>query len=520
MALDFAPTQEQQAIIDAIVGTKSNLFVPAKAGCAKTSSVQFACRAMSPCSALYLAFNKKNADEAKEVLPDWVTTKTFNALGHAALAKVLGRKLILDPSKLFNTTREVFKQLSIRDQELFSAVTNLLSAIRKLPFVPNVIVGMKYKSLVEETQDLWDELFDTAGVPATLDPKDVREVACVVLNIMVSAMKEGKIDYDDQVWGSVCFHGIFQPYAVVFVDEAQDLSWLNREQLRKTGGRLIVIGDPLQAIYQFRGADAKSMENIRGLKKPDSWIDLPLNVTFRVPKVLVARQLSHAPGFTAFHLNPQGEFLDNLQLPWGPGYVRSLLSHSPSVAILSRNNAPLLTLAFRLIAAGIAPNYLGRDIGKNLKALVRTICGDRVLPAQEFEHLVELWREKEIYNAQQKGQDSKLDQINDRADCILAVLASGCLDSEAVQARMDSLFSSKSGMIDLSTGHKSKGLEWTHVFHLDPGSLPSKWAMKAAAEGNPTQMEQDLNLKYVIETRAKRTLEYRKSSKDLWDLKA
>jgi ATP-dependent exoDNAse (exonuclease V) beta subunit len=48
------------------------------------------------------------------------------------------------------------------------------------------------------------------------------------------------------------------------------------------------------------------------------------------------------------------------------------------------------------------------------------------------------------------------------------------------------------GTITLTTGHKAKGLEFDVVYHLDP------WLCR--------DDDQDLNLKYVITTRARREL--------------
>jgi superfamily I DNA/RNA helicase len=58
-----------------------------------------------------------------------------------------------------------------------------------------------------------------------------------------------------------------------------------------------------------------------------------------------------------------------------------------------------------------------------------------------------------------------------------------------------------SGILVLSTIHKSKGREWNTVFWLDrAGTCPSKYARQA------WQQEQEINLQYVAATRAKRSL--------------
>jgi superfamily I DNA/RNA helicase len=56
------------------------------------------------------------------------------------------------------------------------------------------------------------------------------------------------------------------------------------------------------------------------------------------------------------------------------------------------------------------------------------------------------------------------------------------------------------GPIQLLSGHKAKGLEWPVVYHLDPHRIPSPWSRDGEA------LEQELNIRYVIETRAKEAL--------------
>lgn len=68
------------------------------------------------------------------------------------------------------------------------------------------------------------------------------------------------------------------------------------------------------------------------------------------------------------------------------------------------------------------------------------------------------------------------------------------------------MFSKDSLRITLATGHKAKGLEWPTVIHLDPWRVPSKYAKQALSEGHTIPMEQDLNLRYVIETRTMQKL--------------
>jgi superfamily I DNA/RNA helicase len=73
---------------------------------------------------------------------------------------------------------------------------------------------------------------------------------------------------------------------------------------------------------------------------------------------------------------------------------------------------------------------------------------------------------------------------------------------EDLYAVIDDLFADGvTGMLVLSTIHKSKGREWERVYWLNrAGTCPSKWATQA------WQRNQEDNLCYVAATRAKAEL--------------
>jgi hypothetical protein len=192
---------------------------------------------------------------------------------------------------------------------------------------------------------------------------------------------------------------------VVVVDEAQDLSSLNHAMLGKClrpDGRLIAVGDPKQAIYAFRGAHSQSMEQIRGLRQ--SWLDRPLTMTFRCPRVIVARQQSHAPGFRTGPSNAEGRFIrlpanaqEHYELGSEPSWNLSqflALEPQSSPVVLCRNNGPLLSLAFKLLRRGIGCYMLGRDLGKGLERLSKEIAKDDELPAEKVAGLIQIGRQR------------------------------------------------------------------------------------------------------------------------------
>lgn len=327
---------------------------------------------------------------------------------------------------------------------------------------------------------------------------------------------------DGIITHNCCFNGQFPRYGLLLGDEVQDWSVMNRVMAQRTcSGRLILVGDPRQSIYQFRGADSSSMERLRALRT--AWIDLPLSVTFRCPKVIVDRQQSHAPSFTAFHSNKIGEVVKFQKYPpmpnqpgeagstprlmeagpqtWSWPQVEKLTAHG-TIAILCRNNAPLLKIAFRLLRQNTAVTMLGRDIGKTLIAVSKKVLPDDDMTAVECVSTVNLWRESQVALANANGQEEKVANLHDQAECLLAVIEGARAETaSAIRWYLRELFERASGHVVISTIHRAKGLEWSTVLHLDPWRIPSKHAMQ-----NPVQMQQEKNLLYVAETRCQSLL--------------
>ena len=80
--------------------------------------------------------------------------------------------------------------------------------------------------------------------------------------------------------------------------------------------------------------------------------------------------------------------------------------------------------------------------------------------------------------------------VIDKAECMKVFATWGNTLEQAIAYAKDIL--ARKGTIHLSTGHKAKGMEWDTVYHLDKQLLSKE--------------DQDLNLKYVITTRAKKEL--------------
>jgi DNA helicase-2/ATP-dependent DNA helicase PcrA len=470
------PTPEQQAIIDFALQSKESLLINALAGAAKTTTLELICRALPVQPILSLAFNKRIAEEMKKRLPGHVTSKTLNAVGHGIWASACGKRLTVDPKKSFELLKVVIEELPRNERsdarDCFAEVLKAISAAKMQGYIPEGKFSHA-KRLTSRTD--FNESFDEE--PGLL----VLSLVDEVLSRSIAAAYEGLIDFDDQIYMPTLFGGTFPRFPLVLVDEAQDLSSLNHAMLRKlVTARLIAVGDPYQSIYAFRGAMTSSMARLR---EEFAMHEMTLSVSFRCPRKVVRRAWFRVPFMKWFEQAEEGhvEQLD----------VWSTRDIPDGAAIICRNNAPLYKTAMDLIRAGRGVQLVGADIGPGLVKVLRSL-GPESTPKEQCYGLIDKWEAERLRKARGKAS------IADRAECLRVFVSFGRNLGEAI-SYAEHLFKQQ-GPVQLLSGHKSKGLEWDTVYHLDPWRIPSTYA------ATPEELEQELNVRYVIETRAKREL--------------
>lgn len=175
---------------------------------------------------------------------------------------------------------------------------------------------------------------------------------------------------------------------------------------------------------------------------------------------------------------------------------------SPDDAILCRNTAPLVSMAFGFIRRNVGVRILGRDIGAGLITLI-----DKLKPTDtlDLEGKLRDWCNSETRKLYARGHEASAAAVEDKVTCIQVFIDN--LDDKhisSLKTKIESLFSDNNkGLLTLCTIHKAKGLEWTTVFILDRDLyMPSKWAQKS------WELKQENNLLYVAVTRAKLNLRY------------
>lgn len=482
----MTPTPEQAEILRVAKESTDSLLINALAGAAKTTTLVMLAHALPLQAMLCVAFNKRIADEMQKRMPGHVQCKTINAIGHQALGRMMGCRLTVDTKKNYNLLKEEFDKLPEgqrnRLAEGFSSILRALGMAKANGYVPKAFASMAQGLINRE------ELIDVIAPAIDVELEDEHlDLLDHVLGIGITKAYKGYIDFDDQIYIPTLFGGTFTKFPLVMVDEAQDLSALNHETVRKlVGNRLIAVGDPWQSIYAFRGAH---MDSMQWLKNEFSMKELTLSVSFRCPRKIVELARFHVP-----HFKWRDGAEDGIVLSlghWGTEQIPE------SAAILCRNNAPLFGCALKLIRSGRGVKLVGAEIGPNLIKTLRKL-GDAGMVQERVRSAINEWEQTQL----SKAREARKASIKDRAECLRVFADFGNTLSEAI-AYAEHLFAS-TGTISLLTGHKAKGLEWDAVFWLDPWRLPSKWAKLAAEAGDDRQLQQELNLKYVIQTRAKK----------------
>lgn len=408
-----------------------------------------------------------------------VDVRTLNGVGYSVLLQY-DRDTQVDKDKGFRIAQEIAGA---------SANVKLASTIKKA-------ASYLRAQCITEVEEAEEALFamEIDAAPFATD----NELAQMALRAIHASEKMiGIVDFDDQVTLPVTLGlSTKHPYDNVIIDEAQDL---NEAQLRLclrvagNDGRIIVIGDPKQAIYIFRGADGGTYNRIVERLKARR---LMLTVTYRCAKAIVREANRFVPDLVAAPGAPEGSVT---RITFDQ--MRKLLK--PGDFVLSRTNAALVDQCTAAIRAGIRSNIQGRDLGQSLAALVRKADANDV---EELTEWIEAWQVRETEKRQKKDQDTR--PVIDRAQCVIA-FTFGCRSVAEVLRAIATMFEDvkDADRVVFSTTHRAKGLERERVFVLASTYLKPR-PVRDPDTGIVEFMvsEEERNLYYVAVTRAKTAL--------------
>lgn len=462
------PTDEQLHVLDLMKDKDRPIMIRAFAGTGKSSTLE-----MDTKPRLYVVFAKRNCDEAIKKqkagkIGRDVTIVTANGLGHRGWAKALGMKLNLDDNKC----RDIYKTMirnapKPQQNEMWNVYNDVLSTIKmakSVGYIPDGTYPFANHLLTRE------EFMDLDIHDERISETVMRQVDAVLNQSIISAYS-GTIDYNDQIYMSALFGGKWDWYPQAQVDEYQDMNPVNHVMLYKIFDnhcRPVGVGDECQNIFKFRGAQQGGMQKTIDRYSMDV---CELSVCFRCPQAVVENARWRVPQFKWIKPGGHVERLPTLD-------YRDFPDHA---TIICRNNAPIFRLAMQLISSGRSVSVAGTDIGPRVVNIMRRL-GNEDMSRASLVAAIRDWKEAKL------EQESKT--AVDIADCMLAFAERGKTLGQAI-GYAEWLFKQE-GNIHLLTGHKSKGLEFDTVYLLDTFLLKDD--------------EQDLNLRYVMQTRSSNQL--------------
>lgn len=455
------PTQEQQLIIDS-ARQRHNLAITAFAGSGKTATCMFVAKELTKPS-LYIAFNKSIATEANEKFPIHVDCKTLHSLAYAD---------IISPNKMFKKvsgfvdTKEVIqlldKQLELlTDSEVLEVVYLVIDVIR-------FFCQSASFSLEDFSEEYLSEAY-TSEQRAMYKPLVVQVWAA-----MTSKSSNLKMTHDVYLKLFQLSKPVLDQYEVIYLDEAQDSNPVSLDIFyRQTHAQLVMVGDPYQSIYEWRGA-INAFDTI-----PTSFVRKELTESFRFTQEIadIANKLTYIAGN---NIQIKGLFQSNLE---------------SSKAIICRTNASILSRLLSAVQNKDKVFVLAdlQDLWSKMYHISALVGGAKPRYPNKsligFHSFDELKRE-----AEHSAELRKLLNLS-------SILASG----RGTHANIVSIKEVIVEDVDLadytiSTAHKSKGLEWESV-ELDDDMLDLEEEERPLVEVLKTG--QTLNLIYVAITRAK-----------------
>jgi superfamily I DNA/RNA helicase len=466
---------------DGLYDRPSYLVVRARAGTGKTTTIIEGVNRAPESSILVCAFNKKIAEELNSRItnPNAVA-KTLHALGFAAIRKQWPRVQVAQgTARGDDLTAKVCPKST--PKPICRLVTMLHTKARDMmPMTPQA-----------DTLTALALEFDYIPDEGWSDYPLERIVGWATDAMAVAAKEDPKsIDFSDMIYLPLVWNLLSPDYDMVVVDEAQDmtLAQLTIAQ-RSCSGRLCVVGDDKQAIYGFRGADSGSLDRLKAELQAG---ELPLTTTYRCGQSIVRRAQVLVSDIQAGLTNPEG-VVDNIT------YDALIPALEAGCFVLSRLNAPLVSLTLACLKSGRRARMAGRDIGAGIQAILKKLGITELSTIQDMASKLDKWEAKAVTRYASYGQDALVDRTRDQA-AMLRALAEEAEDGADLLNRINWLFEEPiNGVADhivCSSVHKAKGLEAERVFVLQESFYRRGWTQEEA------------NIEYVATTRAKSHLTF------------
>lgn len=471
-------TEEQRAPCES---NSDVIKIEAGAGTGKTTTLRGIAEAKRDKRQLYVAFNKSIQVEASRKFPANVTCKTAHSLAYGAIGRDYGNvhgKLQGD-IKPFHVTRQLTSSLS----GVPSSAHNLYGG-RVIETVKNYLVSADSVLSPKHVS-----IGDAPVERNHFDPQQILQDAMQVWTAMQDLRSEVPMLHDGYL-KLYQVAGRRLPYDLILFDEAQDTNPVTQAIVNQQQAKKVYVGDRHQAIYGFRGAS-----NAMELIPSDETFYLTGSFRFGNEVAEVANRILDLKG-DVVHLRGLG----------AESKIRPLAA-SEGYAYLSRGNAALFDRAVKALTKNEPFSFVGDIRGYRFDQILDvyqlSIKGQVKDPfIRSFSSFDELVEYAEMINDREVKSRCKIVTAYGRD-------IPGLLEriERAALAPVEDGNVADNRLI-LTTGHKSKGLEFPNVqlagdfmefLDSDTGQLID---MSKA----DTNLIEEINVNYVGVTRAQRVL--------------
>lgn len=465
-------SRNQLAVFEDFQNGTGHTVIVARAGSGKTTTLLEALNYLPEGQrALLAAFGHDIAKELRARAPTHVDVFTLHQIGLRALnASPLWRRIPVDKTgaKLKRLIQTAISGLP--DNPDRAALATVLSTI----------VSLAKNMVITNRADLI-EMISSRGLEDELWPAEtVAPYAAAVINGAIA--DRSQIDFDDMIWLPVVLGLPAPTYDVVLIDELQDVSLCQLRLAQMAAKqRIIGVGDDLQAIFSFRGADKNAIERVRTELNAKT---LALSVSYRCPTTVIDLAKKYAGDIEARPGAPKGtvRYVDVL------GMAQSA---KPGDFVISRSNSGLARAAVHFRAMGLFVRLLGTE---GAAPFLRLITTSRKRTLSDLR----TWLQTHLERNEKRfaEQPNALANLQDTVETV-QLFMEDCTTVDQLISTIKSFFAEKTGpnLVVLATAHRAKGQEANNVFVLRETFLR-----------RPSQEEK--NLYYVAMTRAKQTLTF------------
>jgi len=340
-------------------------------------------------------------------------------------------------------------------------------------------------------------------------PIDLAQVADAFARYETERRRRGLVDLDDLI--SLATQAIREraDFAVatrfrfrhLFVDEAQDMNPLQFaffEALRGDNKDVFVVGDPLQAIYGWNGADPELFLRLPDVLPQATLLALPNNYRCTPQVLAVAAQVAthdgaepnvrsrRSSGLPVQYIEVDDE-VDEFMLVVNAAHRHIQTGIEPSFAVLARTNAVLERIGESLRANGV-------PVASRRASAMRNNAIDEVAECRN-RHDLGVWAADVIVESSDPDERIVAEQVQ----AYLRSSTQGQVDGRSAAAFLRASHTAPERFgVELLTFHSAKGREFQTVFIVgaEQGLLPHSSAKSQA------QLREEARLAYVACTRA------------------